>query len=306
MITSLTLPNDFQTVIDNANLAPTTKMQYKKALRNYLLTGARITDSIALSDYSRGLPRSSKSFLKSSIRLLTIGLTHDLKSSVTPDNLNQVQASLYRLEAINDSIQVQQVKGEKAHIWLSQKQVKDIMATCDNSLTGQRDWIVLGLLLGAGVRREELISSRFNDLIDLPMSGNGIRTCIQVKGKGAKDRTVPLKPVLAKRIKEWQSFIHAPDDSFICRSLGQSKILGDSISAIGLFAIVRKHGTLIGLPALDPHDLRRTFAQIGYEAGIPITQLSKQLGHSNIVTTQRYLNLDLNLITTVSDFISLD
>jgi integrase len=280
-------------------------MQYKKALRNYLSTGAKITDAIALSAYSQTLKQSSKSFLKSSIRLLTIGLTHDLKSSVTPNTLARVQASLYRLEAISDSIQVSTVKGEKVHIWLSLSQVKAIMATCDNSLTGKRDWICLALLL-TGLRREEAVSIRFNDLIDLPMSGNGIRTCLQVKGKGAKDRVVPLKPVLAQRIKEWQAFINAPDDSFICRSLGQSKILGDSISTIGLFAICRKHGAMIGLSGLDPHDLRRTFAQIGFESGIPLTQLCKQMGHSSLLTLQKYLQLDLNLSTCASDFVPLD
>ena len=38
------------------------------------------------------------------------------------------------------------------------------------------------------------------------------------------------------------------------------------------------HGAKIGMPELYPHVLRRTFAQIGYESGVPITQISKQLG----------------------------
>jgi integrase len=53
------------------------------------------------------------------------------------------------------------------------------------------------------------------------------------------------------------------------------------------------------------HDLRRTFAKLGYEAGVPITQISKLLGHSSVATTQRYLNLELNLEITISDFIPL-
>ena len=44
-------------------------------------------------------------------------------------------------------------------------------------------------------------------------------------------------------------------------------------------------------------------AQLGYEAGVPITQISKLLGHATVATTQRYLNLDLDLETTISDFI---
>ena len=53
----------------------------------------------------------------------------------------------------------------------------------------------------------------------------------------------------------------------------------------------------------QPHDLRRTYAQLGYQAGIPVTLISRLLGHAAIATTQRYLNLDLDLETTVSDVI---
>lgn len=70
-----------------------------------------------------------------------------------------------------------------------------------------------------------------------------------------------------------------------------------------IFALVCRRGAKIGKPHLAPHDLRRTYAQLGYEAGVPITQISKLLGHASVATTQRYLNLDLDLETTVSDFV---
>ena len=58
-----------------------------------------------------------------------------------------------------------------------------------------------------------------------------------------------------------------------------------------------------GLPELAAHDLRRSYAQIGYDSGIPITQISILLGHSSVAVTQRYLNLDLDLECTASDFV---
>jgi integrase len=70
-----------------------------------------------------------------------------------------------------------------------------------------------------------------------------------------------------------------------------------------LFNIVAQYGRKIGKPGLAPHDLRRTYAQLGYEAGISITQVSRLLGHANVATTQRYLNLELDVKMTVSDFI---
>jgi integrase len=78
-----------------------------------------------------------------------------------------------------------------------------------------------------------------------------------------------------------------------------------SISAVAILHLVRKYGATIGIPDLAHHDLRRTFAQLGYDAGVPITQISILLGHSDAKTTERYLNLALDLDTTVSDFIPL-
>ncbi len=128
-----------------------------------------------------------------------------MKAGATPDNLPGVQAALYKLEALQDAILVDAPKGEKVHIWLSQAQVKAIMAECGDDCQGKRDWIVLGLLLGAGVRCDELVRSTFDDLVDLPMQKNGKRTCLQIRGKGDKVRTIPLKPVLAARLEEMES-----------------------------------------------------------------------------------------------------
>lgn len=87
--------------------------------------------------------------------------------------------------------------------------------------------------------------------------------------------------------------------------MGRGKRLDDRLSAVSVFRIVRQHGALIGVPKLAAHDLRRTYASLGFEAGVPITQISRLLGHSSIETTQRYLNLDLDLEVTASDFVPL-
>lgn len=50
--------------------------------------------------------------------------------------------------------------------------------------------------------------------------------------------------------------------------------------------IVQKRGKMIGKPELQPHDLRRTHAELGRRAGVSIEQISKLLGHSTIKTTQ--------------------
>jgi integrase len=178
--------------IENAPLADSTKAQYTKAVRHYLATGNSLADAQALAKYAQGLNKSSRAFLKAAVRLLTEDLALAMKGGATPENVDQVQAGLYRLEAIQAAVKVKSSKGTKAHIWLSQRQVREIMATCGDGLVGQRDWIVLGLLLGAGLRREELVNLTFDALKDVPRrGGNGKRrTVLEVQGKGAKDRVV--------------------------------------------------------------------------------------------------------------------
>ncbi len=302
MDTQITLISPGFAAIDQANLQPSTKAQYSKALRNYLDTGHDLFDVEALVDYAARQRPSTRSFLKAAIRLVIKSDELKLKGAVTPDTLAPTQAALLRFEAIQGAIAVSQPKGTKAHTWLSAKQVKQLMQSCDlATLPGRRDWVILALLVGAGLRREELVDAASSDLVSLPTK-KGMRTALQITGKGAKQRTVPLSAELATRLSAW---ITECGSGNFARSLGMQAVLGSRISAIGIFGIVRRHGRTLGLPDLDPHDLRRTYAQLGLAAGVPLTQISRLLGHSSIKTTQAYLNLELDLESTVSDFVPL-
>lgn len=106
---------------------------------------------------------------------------------------------------------------------------------------------------------------------------------------------------LAEAIIDWQFLIDT--EGLILRSLGRNKEPGDTISTTGLQKIVQKRGRMIGKPELQPHDLRRTYAELGRRAGVTISQISKLLGHSSIETTQDYLNIELDLEMTISDFV---
>ena len=90
---------------------------------------------------------------------------------------------------------------------------------------------------------------------------------------------------------------------YIARSVTKGGELGESISGQAILDIVDTYGEELGKEKLRPHDLRRTYARIGYDAGIDIGQISKLLGHASIATTQRYLGLQVDLKKTVSDFV---
>lgn len=295
-------PADILAAINRANLAGSTKKKYSAMVTRYLDTGGDPYNAAQLAAFAQGLPASGRAFLKAAVHLYTDKLALDIKAMARPEKVDAVQANLYRIEALQEAIKAPHPKGIKAHTWLNQKQVKALLNTCDDSLTGQRDRIALGLLVAAGLRREEAAALTF-DGTKLQPVGDKMRTVLAVKGKGAKNRVVPISDRLANAIDEWGKQIY--HQGRILRSIVRSGQLRNSLSTVGIFHIVQRHGAQIGNPELSPHDLRRTYAQLGYEAGVLITQISKLLGHTSVTTTQRYLNLDLDLETTVSDFIPL-
>jgi integrase len=305
METSLALrpsPSLDVSAIDRANLQPSTKNQYRKEIAKMVQAGVHPDNHQALQQYADTLKQSSRQFLKSALRLMTLGFEQDVKANATPENLPQTQAALLRLEAMRDAVQVEQPEGTKAHTWLSSSQVVHITALCPDTLEGKRDWIILGLLLGAGLRREELATLNFDALKQQPTKGGKMRDVLEVRGKGAKVRVIPISQKLGDRIREWKAIAGG---GYVARSLSRGGKLGESLSGVAIFQLVNKYGARIELPQLAPHDLRRTFAQLGFENGVPLPQLSTLLGHANVATTQRYLNLSLDLESTASDFIPL-
>lgn len=291
----------YLTLVDEADhLRPTTRNQYRKALARYLATGHKLGDADAIAAHARELSQSSRAFLKAAIRLVTEQMALKAKSEATPDNIDSIQATLYRIEAIQQAVKVRQTTGNKAHTWLTMVQLKRLMATCDDTRPGLRDRVVMALLAGAGLRRDELAALDYEAIVEQPTRRRQ-RTVLDVQGKGVKDRVVPISDALADLLTRWGEYVG--HEGRVARSIDRHGNIGETISPVGIFKIVRAHGEMIGKPELAPHDLRRTYAQMGFDAGTPITQISRLLGHSSVNTTQRYLNLELDLDTTVSDFI---
>lgn len=302
MLTNFSPTPTHHAIIRSADLQPSTQTKYIAEIDRLIQAGIDPRNRQALATYSQGLSNSSRSFLKAALRLLSAEHVTNLKASATADNLPHVQAQLYNIEAMTKTIQVKASKGEKAHIWLSPAQVEEITALPDRStVKGMRDYIILSVMLGAGLRRDELVHLTFDQIKQQPTK-DGFRTVLSITGKGNKDRIIPINNKLAAYLRQWFTLT---GPGHVARSISKAGNLGESLSEIGIHNIVRRYGALIGIPQLDSHDLRRTYAQIGYNSGVPITQISKLLGHSDVRTTQRYLNLDIDLEQTASDFIPL-
>ena len=287
-------------LIARANLADSTKTKYSRVLAAYLDSGNGLGDAQALAAHADDLSNTGKAHLKAAVRLWADQVALIAKGEATPDNIGAVLATVARSEAITEAIKVKAAKGEKAHTWLSLREVKALSNAIHNGIVGDRDRALMGLMVAAGLRREEVVNLTF-DGIRLQPVRDKMRAVLAIRGKGARDRVVPISDTLAADLDRWGN--HVGHEGKIARRLGMGKEAGESMSAQALFNLARKYGAAISRPELAPHDLRRTYAQIAYEAGVPITQISRLLGHESIDTTQRYLNLELDLETTASDFV---
>ena len=111
-------------------------------------------------------------------------------------------------KVLNEAVQAEATKGNRAHMWLTQTEVRQLMDSCDTStLQGQRDKIVLGLLGGAGLRREELTNLTFDAVLVQRVAGRSGRV-LNVTGKRAKDWIVPINDKLATAIDDWASVVN--------------------------------------------------------------------------------------------------
>jgi len=300
--------DDVFTAIKRADLAESTKAKYIRAVRNFLSTGSSFGDYDTLVDYAAGLSPSVRAQLKAAIKVLASDTGLRLKATATSDNVNDVTAALYRLEAATEAIKVKAAKGKKTHTWLSESEIERLLAQFDvSTITGLRDKAAIGLLVGAGLRRNEACELRWSDLVRQPHEDtikfpHG-RLVLSIRGKGRKNRSVPVSEDLARLLMRWRDTVGGDSDSLVLRALGMNREPTDSLSTVALFGIVRRAGEAIGKESLAPHDLRRTYAQIGYIKGLTLTEISRLLGHSNTAVTERYLEIDDTNGRTISDFI---
>lgn len=298
--------------LELSNLAPSTKIKYRRTWENALAAGVDLTDPDAIIEYASALSVTGRRYLSAMMKIQLDTLERRIKGSVDPSRVDagdaaQIQALLWNIEALRSArseISADEPEGKTVHIWLTQQQVEQITAmpfrATQKDLKAHRDYIVLAVLLGAGLRRKEMSELTFDALRQVPHAGE-IRDVLQIWGKGAKNRVVMISPTLASHIREWERITGGGQ---IARSIHKSGKLGDSLSEFGIFEIVREYGGLIGVPELAAHDCRRSYGRLIYEeTGGDIMFVKNILGHESVKTTTRYIGLDLDLAVDPRNFV---
>ncbi len=147
---------------------------------------------------------------------------------------------------------------------------------------GARDAALLTLLYGAGLRISEALSLKRGDV---PLGAT-----LTVLGKGRKERSVPVLPVVAEALQSYAGkipFTGAPSDAlFLSRR-------GKPMSAREAQSLMQKLRGALGLSdRATPHALRHSFATHLLSGGGDLRSVQELLGHASLSTTQIYTAID--------------
>lgn len=147
----------------------------------------------------------------------------------------------------------------------------------------KRDLAIIDLLYSTGIRVGELVNLNIND-IDLEG-----RECV-VYGKGDKERRVYFDAKAKVHLKEYIDD-RTDDNSALFVTLDAPY---DRLKISGVEIRLRKLGRELELEKIHPHKFRRSMATRAIDKGMPIEQVQKILGHSQIDTTMQYAMVNQN------------
>jgi integrase/recombinase XerC len=146
-----------------------------------------------------------------------------------------------------------------------------------------RDVALFTLLYGCGLRIAEALGL---DVRDAPRAGMPLR----VKGKGGKERLVPVLPVVAQAVAAWLK--RHPDGADPAAPLFIG-VRGGRLDPAVAQRTLRHFRRLAGLPEhATPHALRHSFATHLLAGGADLRSIQDLLGHASLSTTQRYTSVD--------------
>jgi integrase/recombinase XerC len=172
--------------------------------------------------------------------------------------------------------------------------IDEVHAVLECSLSGKnrlRDQAILELLYSSGIRREELIGMNRED-IDFD------RGIIKIRGKGKKERMVPVGKYALKRMIDYENKERIPPplpvtegerpSPFFTGNRGQR--LRPRTMGCVVDRVVRQSG--INRKA-SPHVFRHTFATHLLDGGADLRAIQEMLGHESLSTTQRYTSVSI-------------
>jgi integrase len=192
-------------------------------------------------------------------------------------------------------------KGTRLGNWLTREQAKELLAIPDRStLKGKRDYVILAILVGCALRRQELAVLD----VDTIQLREGRWVLADLEGKGRRVRTVAVPVWVKQGINAWVTAAGV-EDGRLLRAISKGGKVKKSLSDWAVWSVVEQCAKQIGIERFGAHDLRRTCAKLCRKNGGDLEQIKFLLGHSSIQTTERYLGSEQDIAVAVNDNLGL-
>ncbi|WP_336096402.1 tyrosine recombinase XerC [Roseovarius sp. CH_XMU1461] len=169
---------------------------------------------------------------------------------------------------------------------LSAEHAREVIATAGQQSSapwiGSRDMAVITLLYGCGLRISEALSLTGESL---PLG-----EMLRIRGKGGKERLVPVIGAARAAVAEYAKLCPYPLDENAPLFRGAR---GGPLSPRIVQKVVQQVRVQLGLPAsATPHAMRHSFATHLLNAGGDLRTIQELLGHASLSTTQAYTAVD--------------
>lgn len=233
---------------------------------------------------------------------LAVRKMRDQVTDVTMDNELRILRTFFQwlqveeIQLKNPTSRIDSIKSaKKQKEAFTEMEVARLRDGCRNA----KERAVIEIFLSTGCRVTELVQIKRNEIQD---------NVILIHGKGRKDRNVYLNAQALLALKKYLDERKDHSEYLFPKSVSVSqcpqmrKVKGryyqypdllvpeEHQAASSIESMIRKLGKKLGIKAY-PHKFRRTCATFALRSGMPIEQVSKMLGHEQIGTTQRYLDL---------------
>ena len=171
---------------------------------------------------------------------------------------------------------------------LSIDQVMRIVNFAGTDSISARDKAVVELLYSTGARVSEIIDLNLND-IDSFSNSEGLITTVKLRGKGGKERVVPIGSFAVTAVNDYL----ARSRPTLSKVTTQKSLFlnqrGGRLTRQSAWNIIAKAAQRAGLKdQVTPHSLRHSFATHLLDGGADIRVVQELLGHSSVTTTQIY------------------
>lgn len=173
---------------------------------------------------------------------------------------------------------------------ISEEEMENLGEVLESESDNFLEKLIIETLYQTGMRKSELCNILL-DQVDFSKSE------ISIKGKGNKQRVVPISENLLKQMREYIAIRKPNEDSGIYFFVREN---GKKLSEKFVYSVVNRYLSLITLKKKkSPHILRHSFATHVLNNGAEISKVKKILGHSSLASTQVYTNGNIEQLKRV-------